>query len=64
MDLSIQIGIFKNIHVVLLKVEDTFFTSLTQLMLETKPSICSTMEENILKVLCRKFLAFDIVVIV
>ena len=63
MDLSIQIVIFKDVHVVLLKVEDTFFTSLTQLMLETKPSICSTMEENILKV-SRKFSAFDIVVIV
>ena len=53
----------KHFDVFYLKFEDRFFTSLTMLGLESKGSISSTIEENLL-LCCRKFSAFVVAVII
>ena len=60
MDLAIRMRIVCCVvyrHVNRLKFGDTCLTFLTKLILKTKASICSTIEE-ILLLYCRKYLAF------
>ena len=52
----------KHRYVIRMKFGDKFLTFLTNLVLETKASICSTIKENLL-LYCRKFSAFAVVVI-
>ena len=52
----------KHRYVIRMKFGDKFLTFLTNLVLETKASICSTIKENML-LYCRKFSAFAVVVI-
>ena len=66
MDLSIPMKIIYNVkyrYAIRLKFGDKFLTSLTNLVLQAKASICSTIKENLL-LYCRKFSAFVIVVII
>ena len=66
MDLSVIIRIVYNVkyrYAIRLKFGDKFLTSLTNLVLQAKASICSTIKENLL-LYCRKFSAFVVVVII
>ena len=66
MDLPIRMRITHNVkyrHVIRLEFGDAFITSLKKLMLKTKASSSSTIQEIILSY-CRKFLAFAIAVII
>ena len=65
MDLSIRMKIIYNVkhsYAIRLKFGDKFLTALTNLVLEAKTNICSTMKEN-LYFNCCKFSAFVAVVI-
>ena len=65
MDLSVRLRIVYNVkccYAIRLKFGDKFLTSLTNLVLQAKASICSTIKENLL--LYCKFSAFVAVVIV
>ena len=53
----------KHRNTILLKFGDKFSTSLTKLVFEGKPSICSTIKENLLPS-CRKFSLFAVAVII
>ena len=53
----------KHCHAICLKLGDTFFASLTWLLLEAKASICSTVKEILLLYL-RKFSAFVMVLMI
>ena len=66
MDLPIGMRIIYNVKhrcAIRLKFGDIFLTSLTQLVLRVKASICSTIKENLL-LYCRKFSAFVVTVII
>ena len=66
MDLPIRIKIIydvKHRYAIRLRFGNKFLTSLTNLVLEAKASICSTIKENLL-LYCRKFSAFADVVII
>ena len=53
----------KHCYAIPLKFGGKFLTSLTQLVLDAKVSICSTIKENLL-LYCRKFFGFVVVVII
>ena len=60
MDRSIRIRVIYNVkhrYAILLKIRGKFLASLTKLVLEAKPSICSTSSENV-QLYCLKFSAF------
>lgn len=64
-DLSIQmetVNHVKHRHVIRLKFESTYFTSLTKPLLQVKAIICSNITENLI-LYCSKFLVFIIVVL-
>ena len=66
MDLSIRMKIIYNVrhcYAIRLKFGDKFLTFLIKLVLKRKPSICSTIRENLL-LYCRKLSAFVVVVII
>ena len=66
MDLPFRVRIIHNVkdrYGICLKFGDKLLTPQTKLVLEAKPSICSTIKVNSL-LYCRKFSAFVVVVII
>ena len=66
MDLSIRMRVMYNVkhrYASRLKCRDKFLSSLTESVLVTTASICSTTKENLL-LFCRKFSVFAVAVII